>query len=194
MHVRDMLAHHRSRLTTYGTVGDSLNLMKEAWRDIRHVFSVRDPSLLQGAESTQGECHVPGPRYSLNLLGRHLVDLLVVECGNWQCTHPLRNGQRWEQLVAATSPDLRPQLIIEVWPPNSLLWDLGPAGRAAWVRWERLGFQSKMKVIDSQHCGEAFVQPRALVIRDRTDRWVWAPYQVIGPLRPMQNLLIPKGL
>jgi len=102
----------------------------------------------------------------MNVLQCHPVDLFIIECGHWQCPKPPLQGHRWEKLIDATAVNLRPNLIIEVWPPNSLLWENGPTGKGTRVGWEHRGYDTKMKVIDSQHCGGAFVQPRALIIRD----------------------------
>lgn len=53
MNVRDMIGEHRGHLRTFGTIGDSLNLMREAWKDLNHSFSIRAPEILTGAVSTQ---------------------------------------------------------------------------------------------------------------------------------------------
>jgi hypothetical protein len=167
MSVREMIGEQRGLLRTYGTIGDSLNLMQEAWKDLHHTFSIRAPELLVGASSTEGYVHLPGLRYPLDVLQRHPVDLLIIECGRWQNPRAPRQGQRWEHLVERTLADCRPQIIIEIWPPNALLWDLGPAGKSSRVRWNCLGYNSHMKVVDSQHFGGALAQPRAVIIRDR---------------------------
>lgn len=138
--------------------------------------------------------HTPWPRCPMDLLLRHPVDLLAIECGSWQNPKPSAKGHRWEHLVATAPLRLRPWIVIEVWPPNSLLWDLGPTGKGTCVRWNLLGYTTKVKVVDSQRCGGAIDQPRALVVRDRSDRWEWADYSHLAPPRPMQNLLTPKGL
>ena len=179
---------------TFGVCGDSLNLMSDAWKSMEHVFTSRDPTILTNCTRTHGSHIIPGPRYPLHLLETHPVDLLVIECGSWQCPSPPRQGHRWECLVASTPVPKRPLTILEVWPPNSLLWEQGPTGKASRVRWKELGYTTHMKMIDSQCCGGAVVQPRAIVVRDTTKAWRWAPYNLMTTGRPMQNLLIPKGL
>ena len=195
LEVKDLPAPQPGPYSSYGTFGDSLNLMTEAWHELDHVFSIHSDHALTSSPKLRGRHHYLGPRPPLNVLARHQVDLLVVECGRWQCPRPPLDGHRWELMIQATPRPSRPRSIIEVWPPNSLLWELGPAGKAARVRWETLGYSSKMKVIDPQHCGGAIVQPRALVVRHRsTCEWSWAEYSSLSPARPMQNLLTPKGL
>eukprot|EP00956_Cyclotella_meneghiniana_P001834 scaffold2011_cov26-Cyclotella_meneghiniana.AAC.4 len=191
---KDMLALQQGPYTSYGTCGDSLNLMSETWHGLEHVFSIHGPHPLSSSPAIQGRYHYVGPRHSVQLLNHHPVDLLIIECGRWQCPRPPLDGQRWELMIHATALDSRPKTIIEIWPPNSLLWELGPSGKASRVRWESLGYTSKMKVIDPQHCGGAIVQPRAIIVRHSLDNWVWAPYSSLSAARPMQNLLIPKGL
>lgn len=116
MNVRDMIGEHRGHLRTFGTIGDSLNLMREAWKDLNHSFSIRAPETLTGAVSTQGVTHLAGPRYPLDTLRRHPVDLLVIECGHWQNPRAPRQGQRWEHLVAQVEAS---------YPAQSLLWKSG---------------------------------------------------------------------
>ena len=145
---KDMLALQQGPYTSYGTCGDSLNLMSETWHGIEHVFSIHGPHPLSSSPAIQGRYHYVGPRHSLQLLNHHPVDLLLIECGRWQCPRPPLDGQRWELMIHATAPDSRPKTVIEIWPPNSLLWELGPSGKASRVRWESLGYTSKMKAID----------------------------------------------
>ncbi len=84
--------------------------------------------------------------------------------------------------------------MVEIWPPNSLLWDHGPAGKGLRVHWKELSYSTKMQVIDSQHYGGAIVQPCAIIVRDYVGTWSWVPYSRLSSSRPMQNLLTPKGL
>ena len=94
------------------------------------------------------------------------------------------------------SPSSCTKFVVEVRPPNSLLWDHGPAQKGVHVRWEEHGYSSKMQVVDSQHCSGAVVQPRAIIVWDHEGSWSWSwvPYSHLSPSRPMQNPLTPKGL
>eukprot|EP00956_Cyclotella_meneghiniana_P006361 scaffold8341_cov66-Cyclotella_meneghiniana.AAC.6 len=192
MEVRPFPGRLQRKFSTFGTIGDSLHLMQEAWPELEHVFCVHGPSIPVAPQSCQH--HIAGPRFPLRLLRTHPVDLLVIECGDWQLPRPSLNGMRWEQAVQMLNVSSRPLLVIEVWPANALLWDLGPSGKGCRTRWDQLGYTTHMKVVDSQHVGGAIVQPRALIVRSRLPRWSWAPYSFLSTPRPMQNLLIPKGL
>lgn len=165
LEVKNMQAAQRAPYLNYGTWGDSFNLMTEAWHDLEHELSIHGIHSCASAPAVQGPYHYTGPQHPLHILNHHPVDLLVVECGRWQCPHPPLAGHRWELMIQATSQNSRPSTIIEIWSPNSLLWELGPTGKAAWVQWATMGYVTKMKVIDPQHCGGAIVQPRAIVIR-----------------------------
>lgn len=193
MQVREMPAPQVGPITSFGTYGDSLNLMKDSWEELDHVFSVASP-LMDNLSSSHGRHAIQGPRPKQNLLRKFPVDMLVVECGSWQCPKHSYVPFQWELCVHHVEAPLRPKFIIEVWPPNSLLWEHGPAGKGVRVRWEEMGYLTKMQVVDSQHCGGAIVQPRAIIVRDRLRTWEWAPYSSLSLSRPMQNLLTPKGL
>ena len=194
MQVREMPAPQNGPVSTFGTYGDSLNLMKDAWEHLHHTFSISHPPVSDAFPSSQGQHVFQGPRPKLNLLNRFPVDVLVVECGSWQCPKHSYSSFQWESFVREASPCSRPKWVVEIWPPNSLLWDHGPAGKGLRVRWKELGYSTKMQVIDSQHCGGAIVQPRAIIVRDYIGTWSWAPYSLLSSSRPMQNLLTPKGL
>ena len=135
-----------------------------------------------------------GPQHSLQLLNHYPVDLLVIECGRWQCSRPSLKGQHRELMIQATTLDSHPKTVIEIWLPNSLLWEIGPSGKPSRVCWESLSYAFKMKVIDPQHCGGAIVQPHEIIVQHTQDSWIWAPYSSLSSAHPMQNLLIPRGL
>ncbi len=103
--MKDMPGAQPGPFCTYGTCGDSLNLMKEAWSEMQHMFSVQDPRLELNDTPTLGTHHISGPRFPRDLLNKYPVDLLVIECGRWQCPKPSLNGQRWESLMVYTSPE-----------------------------------------------------------------------------------------
>lgn len=104
LEMKDMLASQRGPYLTYGTCGDSLNLMSETWHGLEHVLSIHGPHPLSSSLAVQGRYHYVGPRHSLQLLNHHPVDLLIIECGRWQCPRPPLAGHRWELMIQTTAP------------------------------------------------------------------------------------------
>jgi hypothetical protein len=126
LEAREMMTKHEG-FTSYGSIGhQSLNLMNQAWATMEHRFSVATQTHNDKYSSAKGASAYEGPRYALNLLNRHPVDLLVIETGskarNWRKTPECR----WETLVLQTSRDKRPQYVIESWLPQVQL-------RTAWM-------------------------------------------------------------
>jgi hypothetical protein len=163
--VREMQALQDGPLSTFGTMGIGLNLMRCMGAPSLYFLDLPPSSFGYNPLLPRTTCF-PRPRPKLNLLNKLPVDVLVVECGSWQCPKHSNISFQWESCVREASPCLRPKWVIEVWSPNSLLWDHGPAGKGLRVRWEERGYSTKMQVFDSQHCGGAIVQPRAFIVLD----------------------------
>ena len=85
MQVCEMPAPQDRPVSTFGTYGDDLNLMKDAWEHLHHTFSVFHTVISNSIPSSQGQDIFQGLRPQLNLLNKFPVDMLVVECGSWQC-------------------------------------------------------------------------------------------------------------
>ena len=68
------------------SIGDSLNMMAEAWHNLLHIFSICDPSLFPESPLGQGEYSILAPHFPLNMsvLQHHPVQLfmLSVDTGN----------------------------------------------------------------------------------------------------------------
>jgi len=187
-----------SDFLSYGSIGyHSLNLMREAFPSLLYQFSVAQSSHATAFPSTMSPRQtIPGPRYPLHLLNRMPVDLLFLECGHLQKPKPKPGPQRHELMIGRTDTGNRPAFVVEIWPGNSHLWERGPTGKSSTARWQSLGYATRMRLVDAQHCGGAIVQPRLIVVRGNKNRraWRWAPLRPDDPLRPMSNLLLPRGL
>lgn len=106
---------------TFGTNGDSLNLMDKAWKKMKHVFMVQNPTLSSSFKHTQNTVLVPGPNCPLDQLDKYPVDLLFIKTGQWQCPKSPPGSHWWEHLITHTPRSQHPKLVVEVLPPNSLL-------------------------------------------------------------------------
>jgi hypothetical protein len=182
---------------TYGTLDAGLETMRSAWPMLEHRFAIhrQEDVCIDVEEETYRRV---GPRCPSNLLTCRPVDLLIVERGHIRQPPNSFTTYEWESLVAVTPKDKRPRVIIESWSTGSHLWEQGPTTKGAQTRWEKLGYTSRFKRVDSSHVGGAIAQVRLLVARVRDDYahlWSWRtypnpPYQP----RPMGNLLTPPGL
>ena len=83
--MKELPGARQGAFATYGTLGDSLNLMTASWQDLWHVFSIRNPSLLTEYLFGQGEVSLPGPHFPMNILQyviQWTFSLLNVDTGN----------------------------------------------------------------------------------------------------------------
>ena len=63
-------------LRIFGTIDCGLELMKDAWQTLAHVFSVESEHVLSKGSDTRIDL---GPRFNLKILKKYPVDILVVE-------------------------------------------------------------------------------------------------------------------
>ena len=172
--------------------------MRFAWEELRHVFSVRK----QG-ETVPNATTGSGPqifyghhRYSLDLLNKNPVDLLVVDQGT--NTQPPNQYSRnpWEEVVEASTPPNKPKVVVEAWPATAQLWSKGPMNKACVTRWQKQGYTSHCKLVRATEVGGAIRQIRLIIARVAKNRnWNWDCIDRDPDLiRPMSNLLTPPGL
>jgi hypothetical protein len=67
-------------VSSYGTIDCGMELMSEAWKTLNHKFAVRDQAESNWHSKGTSEAEMAhGPRYSMKILDRWPVDVLVVE-------------------------------------------------------------------------------------------------------------------
>jgi hypothetical protein len=184
---------------SYGTIDCGLKLMCQAWQTMSHDFTV-DPV---GEHTSTGTDPVryTGPRFPLTILNDHPVDVLVIERGHIRKPRRMPTPERWESLITQTILTKRPSVIVESWLPVVSTWDSGPVGKLSCIRWETLGYDTRMRQVNATAVGGAIYQPRLLVTRIRRGSAravLWNPFDgdvpYEGTARPMSNLLTPPGL
>lgn len=177
-----------------GSIGGGLELFRDSWKRIHHVFACRT----LGQEHNYGpqpQIVTQGPRFPLGLLSTHPVDILVVDHGTHQKPITDLSPSRWLSSIEKAPPLTRPSLVIEVWPPASSTWERGPTGKIQRTLWTQYGYFTRIKRIQSTRVGGAINQSRLLVIRTRHTQFVWPSEEPdTGCSRPMSNLLTPPGL
>lgn len=191
-------------IRSYGSIDCGLDLMEDAWHTLEHVFSVNQLHLRKTQPSTR---LYEGPRFKLDLLERHQVDLLVIERGHVRRPHGLAHKEeRWEQLIGRVAVHQRPKIVIESWDATASLWSNGPLGQANRIRWDTLGYRTSARTINATKVGGAVRQKRLLVTRITQDTrnppslWMDTPPECESSSgsqyteRPMSNLLVPVGL
>lgn len=186
-------------MRSYGVIDGGLELARCAFSRLEHKFSVRrteDLTMMKPGD-TAGVHTSRGVRYSLNLLSRQSVDLLLVEMGGQKRpTEHFDNGQeRWESLVDKTPVSLRPKIIIEAWAGAAVLWRNGPGTQGYGSRWNKRGYSSQMRSVNACRVGGAVDQSRLMVVRVAHGvEWNWSDLHEQTTARPMSNLLTPAGL
>jgi hypothetical protein len=174
-----------------------MGLMRSAWEQLTLVWSTcgfhngLPPDL-------RPQTMIEGLRYSLQIMERRPVDLLLVDASTKTPSQSRDPTPRWEQAIGSTSLAKRPLVRLESWKGGVLVWENGPAGRSSKKRWDHLGYTTRVCHLDAQRMGGVLVQPRLIVVHTlKTGEyrdWRWAPTEVGGAPRPMGNLLTPPGL
>jgi hypothetical protein len=197
LEVRDTSESRKPWVRNYGTIDAGLETMQLVWPDLQHRFAVRRPEDLCVTVDEELFSRI-GPRYPADLSNRKPVDLLIVEQGHLQLPPSSYAASDWETLLAGTAATKRPRVVVEAWNTGAHLWEKGPTSKAIQTRWEKLGYTTRCRRVDTSHVGGAITQVKLLVARVHTDyslRWVWKdyPHPPYQP-RPMGNLLVPPGL
>ena len=90
--------------------------MTSAWKSMKHVFAVRRSSFGPPSNNTEAIVIEIFPHFPVDVLWKHPVDLLVVECCSR--TKPSKKGhdsEHWEKAVAQTRVKSRPKVVLESW-------------------------------------------------------------------------------
>lgn len=136
--------------------------MRDAWQRLAHVFSVEQE------HTTPDDSPViwyNGPRYTLSLLNKHPVEVLVVERGHIRLARTDPVPERWELLISKTREQHRPLVVLEMWDISATTWDNGPSGQPIRVRWEQLGYSTRMRAVNATNVGGAISQRRLVITR-----------------------------
>lgn len=180
----------------YGTINCGLDLMREAWTQLEHVWSIGAPT----HRLHPGLIRHAGRRIPAGFFTQNPVDIIAVDSSTRtladQAARPAE-PEPWELLIWSVAPVNKPALIIEVWPGSASYWrSNGPFDKLSRTRWSNAGYRSHCQHLNSTHIGGAIDQPRFIIIRCKRDGgfdWHWETV-CPQPPRPMSNLLIPHGL
>lgn len=188
----------KSWCQTYGTIDCGMESMSQAWTAAKHVFAVRRPNDPRAPDASPVIEYAGPSRYPKKLLGKHPVDLLVVERGHIQKALGKPTVEEWEHLVSSTEVPKRPTIVLESWRSTALIWSQGPTSKGTLTRWRELGYATRCRRVCATRIGGAITQTRLLVVRiaeGSADQWEWPAMEPEGDtLRPMSNLLTPPGL
>jgi hypothetical protein len=187
-------------IQSYGIINGGLEIMRQAWGNLQHVFSVRkdhqDPPDLgvKSMPTTIRGTH----RYPRRLLSKSPVDLLVVELGGAHTPTETYAATAWEELIDVTEEPKRPKGVVESWTSGAHLWRKGPMSKASITRWGLLGYNTHCKLVRATEVGGAIRQARLIVVRwsqGAPTTWTWGKTERDPELvRAMSNLLTPPGL
>lgn len=197
--VRNVEAPQETPISTYGTINCGAELMRDAWTNLKQVFSIRkDKDHISQRWAGTKVFHY-GDRYSSKFLQKLTVDLLVVDQGAEVIPPKDYQKEDWFRLVEGTPDNRRPLVMTEVWPSNAQLWQHGPMCKTWIRRWGDLGYRSRCKLVRAVSVGSAFRQNRLVVVRTSKQipesSWIWDRYEPCPQeIRPMANLLTPPGL
>ena len=172
--------------------------MTSAWRSMRHVFAVCR-SLFGPPLSHLGALVIKKfPHFPIDVLWKHPVDLLVVECCSR--TKPPRKGddsEHWEKAVTKTRINCRPKVVLESWNIRCNTWNNSPTSKGSTTRCNKLGYNTRVKFVSCAEVGGSVEQYCIMIARVQTahaSKWSWPSTSENVPRRPMSNLLTPSGL
>ena len=172
---------------SFGTIHCGLELMRDAWPNWTHVFSVSG----MGRATHQ----YPGRRPPRKILRKHPVDLLVVDCGSSSRPPPTSHEVCAPWKILLTGTPRPPMWILESWPPHSTLWENGPCSKGTRCAWEAIGYTTHGKFADTSKIGGPSTQQRLVVVRrHRTAPPLAIPPDWTGCYRPAANCITPPGL
>ena len=183
-------------IRTYGTIDGGVETMCQTWPALDHRFAVRRPPLAERNFLSAVPTTYDGPRFPLDLLTTTPVDLLAVEQGHLHLAPPTAAAFAWESAVSKTPSDVRPRLVVEMWPGGAGAWSHGPTCKSVRTRWAELGYVSRFKRVNAVNVGGAIAQVRFVAARVRlpyASGFAWAA-QDLSSQRAMSNLLTPSGL
>jgi hypothetical protein len=151
------------RIKIYGTIDCGEATMDQAWPTLDWKWAVDSRKERIGPIT-----HVEGPRYSLDLLNKSPVDMVVIERGHIlrpMTSQANRDGPRWRRMISHTQPSRRPAVVLEVWDGKASLWPTGPLSKGERVKWDEEGYTSRYKEVSAAAVGGAVRQSRLLVVR-----------------------------
>lgn len=188
-----------SRFRSFGVITRGLTTVGEAFQSLRQVFQVSPlpPPTPENASSSSPVVHLRDSRFSPRLLQRHPVDLLVVDNGDRNYSFVAKTEELWETAVSRVQGTSKaPAVVVESWIDSAAAWDSGPASKAWEHRWLALGYSSRAFLLASTEFGGSIAQTRLLVVRTLLSLPGSVTWPALDPagVRPMANLLLPRGL
>jgi hypothetical protein len=152
----------RSLFTTYGTAGLGLDLTAEAWPQLEQLFvSDADGLLLQGCGRPSCPMWPSVSRLSKTCLRDNPVDMLVLGALT-TATH-----EAWRLRIPLDTQ--APKLVIEFWPPESILDEAGPMSKLTNTKWTTQGYHSSCRAVNALQLGGVVDRQWLLVARVRRE-------------------------
>jgi len=190
----DLFSGSASPFRTFGVLSAGLSTVGDAFQSLTQVFQASPL-----APETSSCLHFD-PRIKAGLLASYPVDLLFVDTGTRKMAKLEKQREElWELAVQKVAASKKaPMAVCESWVDSSASWEGGPASKARGSRWLGLGYTSRVFVLSATEFGGSVSQGRLLVVRYRPDAFPggefhWPARDPSG-VRPMSNLLLPRGL
>jgi hypothetical protein len=120
--------------------------------DIRKTWPLRP-----AAKGWAGDLH----RCPLTILKSHPVDLLIADHSRDSCQTAV--DRPWEHWIENCPVALRPDFVLQIWRPHSMITDHGPNGKSARKKLELLGYRARCFLLDNLDWGGSVDQTRYVV-------------------------------
>jgi len=172
--------------SSFGTAGLGIDTAYAAWSTMTQAFYSES---LPFSQTCPG--HPPAPfvghmeRLGNGFLDQHPVELLLL--GDLT---PSRHDHWLIRVANAAQP---PRMILEFWPDDHLLSEVGPVSKECVTKWEALGYGSTCSLLNALQVGGVVDRTWLIVVRHRVKNLSWPEWH--GKVtRPMQNCLKPVGI
>jgi hypothetical protein len=85
-------------------------------------------------------------------------------------------------------------MIIEFWPEDHILSEVGPVSKKCVTKWEKLGYGSIYSLLNALQVGGVVDRTWLIVVRHTAKNLSWPEWHGKKVTRPMQNCLKPVGI
>lgn len=175
-----------SDYSTFGSAGLGIDTAFAAWSTLTQSFYSES---LPFSRTCPG--HPPAPfvghmeRLGDGFLNLHPVELLLL--GDLS---PSRH-KHWLTRIAKASQ--RPRLVLEFWPEDHILSEVGPVSKNCVSDWEEHGYGSTCSLLNALQVGGVVDRTWLVVARHIAKNLSWPEWHGTV-IRPMQNCLKPVGI
>ena len=134
----------RAQLSSVGTYGGGFPLMVPAFQGLEYKLEIKSPGRRFSSKTPRGERIIDGLRCTQRVLNQTPVDLFLVEADTTAKIKTTPQEDHWEKVIKNTKVSNRPKLVMEAWPGHVISWEYGPAGKSSRVRWEEMGYDTRI--------------------------------------------------